>query len=79
MTTRELNSYTLMEKLRIVSDIETLSGEYIIRKIKKSRAANGLSEERLIDEEFKEKYTECQKSYRELKLQETTYLFNHFK
>ena len=79
MTTSETNSFILMEKLKMVEELESISSNFIIRKIRNRKGRLDFLEDRVHDDSFKKNYAECKMRYRSLNPPDSIYQFNYFK
>ena len=79
MTTGENNSFILMEKLKMVEELECISSNFIIRKIKNRKGRKNFLEEKVHDDSFKKNYAEYKMRYRNLNPPDSIYQFNYFK
>ena len=79
MTTSETNSFILMEKLKMVEELESLSSNFIIRKVRNRKGRLNFLEDRVHDDSFKKNYEECKLRYRSLNPPDSIYQFNFFK
>ena len=77
MSTNESQSYLLLNKLNLVQEIEQISSQFIIRKIRVKGKRHGIQHQK--DDTFKQQYKSLKAQYRSLNPRDCMYHFICFR